>query len=123
MIWLSIELNVVIIVASIPFLRPLFTQPANPPAEHRRTRSWATSTIDSLVRVGKSSRTTLSRVDSQEDFIPSPALQMQCMSGMGIVVTTEVEVTTIEVDNAPHVHAALVGLLEGGIANPQLVQR
>lgn len=39
----------------------------------------------------------------------------------GIVVTREVQVS-YETKDAPNVHAALVGLLQGEIANPRLVR-
>ena len=41
----------------------------------------------------------------------------------GITVTREVHVTSIQTNDLPFVHAALVGLVQGEIANPKLAQR
>ena len=54
--------------------------------------------------------------------MPHQMQRYEMDSPYGIHVTTEVSVT-YEPSNAPFVHAALVGLIQGEIANPRLVQR
>ncbi|KAK4549419.1 hypothetical protein LTR36_006416 [Oleoguttula mirabilis] len=118
-IWLSVELNVVIIVASVPLLRPMFER------DRRRTGSaqlqkWDTSTTLSSIFSKKRARTNLSRVDSEENII-EPQGNQYPMERMGIQVTHEVTVTYQPSDQA-YVHAALVGLVQGEIANPRLAR-
>ncbi|KAK5679961.1 hypothetical protein LTS10_007909 [Elasticomyces elasticus] len=121
-IWISIELNVVIIVASLPLVRPMFVR-----SRHRRrleqTQKWNSgSTLGSFMSSKKGPRSNLARVDSEEEIMPQDSFQMQEVHGGAINVTREVTVT-YENTNQPFVHAALVGLIEGEIANPKLVQR
>ncbi|KAK4892412.1 hypothetical protein LTR27_009068 [Elasticomyces elasticus] len=124
-IWISIELNVVIIVASLPLVRPMFIR-----SRHRRrlhveqqTQKWeSNSTFGSFMSSKKGPRSNLARVDSEEEIMPQDSFQMQEVHGGAINVTREVTVT-YENTNQPFVHAALVGLIEGEIANPKLVQR
>ncbi|CAJ2508491.1 Uu.00g135170.m01.CDS01 [Anthostomella pinea] len=121
-IWLSIELNVVIIVSSIPLLRPLFRRTIQQRVERQHQQGWATSTFDSVF-----SKKGLSRVDSQEYIVRQhgshyPPIQMRGIGNNGITVTTEVSVTFQPTD-MPYVHAALVGLVQGEIANPRQAQR
>lgn len=120
-IWMSIELNVVIIVASIPFLRPLFGKQGGQGQLHP-ARRWQNSTLGSVLS-GKGTRTTLSRIDSEENIIEarSNAYPME-RQGQGLEVTREVTVT-YESSNLPFVHASLVGLIQGEIENPRLVRR
>ncbi|KAK4958022.1 hypothetical protein LTR10_004447 [Elasticomyces elasticus] len=124
-IWISIELNVVIIVSSLPLVRPMFVR-----SRHRRrlhveqqTQKWdSNSTFGSFMSSKKGPRSNLARVDSEEEIMPQDSFQMQEVHGGAINVTREVMVT-YENTNQPFVHAALVGLIEGEIANPKLVQR
>ena len=122
-IWLSVELNVVIVVSSIPFLRPLFQKSqkqANRQEKHRMVLR-ERRTRDNSPNFGsgfsnKLGRSTLSRVDSQENIIGSLPMET------GIHVTHEVSIT-YESSNVPYVHAALVGLVQGEIGNPRLARR
>lgn len=121
-IWMSIEFNIVIICASIPLLRPLFQ--ASPPTLHARTapieRRSAVSTVGSLSSKG-GNRSSLVRINSEDNMIERPA-DLYSLETLGIHVTTEVSVT-FQSNDLPHVHAALVGLIQGEIINPRLVQR
>jgi len=126
---LSVELNVVIITSSVPFLRPLFERKHNASAQlDRMQRQWDTSTVGSVFSKKSGARMNLSRVDSEENSIlpdsnhPSTeSIQMQQPSG-AIQVTQEVSVS-YETSDVPHVHAALVGLLQGEINNPRLARK
>ncbi|KAK1057140.1 hypothetical protein LTR12_001149 [Friedmanniomyces endolithicus] len=122
-IWISIELNVVIIVSSLPLMRPIFTRRRPCRAnEEQPTPNWGSSTTFGSFMAKKGARSTLARVDSEEAIIPQNAVPMQHLGGGGIHVTREISVT-YESSNQPFVHAALVGLIEGEIANPKLVRR
>jgi hypothetical protein len=117
-IWLSVELNTVLIVSSIPLIRPLFIRRHHQrlPPHHGRT-----STFDSVMSsISKKPRANLSRIDSEEEIMPQPMVPLEEM-GKGIKVTREVEVTYQSSDYA-FVHAALVGLVQGEIANPSLAR-
>lgn len=125
LIWVSVELNIVIIVASIPLLRPMFHRPQwtlKPEIQERveRVNEIAMGSVFSR----KSARSTAKEFStSSEENIFQHTHAMDTADGEpGIVVTTEVSVTyqPFEVD---FVHAALVGLVQGEIANPHLVQR
>ena len=59
---------------------------------------------------------------SSEDNIIAPRQQYEMTAMPAIQVTREV-VVTYEREDAPNVHAALVGLIQGEIANPRLVRR
>jgi len=144
-IWLSIELNVVMIVSSIPILRPLFqrTQHRADVTQLQQMNKWSTSTMNSVFSK-KGARSNLTRVDSQENIIEPQASQYPIpMEESGIHVTHEVSVS-YEPSNMPFVHAALVGLVssescilrsrtyadvmfllqvQGEIANPRLARR
>jgi len=122
-IWISIELNVVIIVSSLPLMRPIFTRRRPRRAtEEQPTPNWGSSTTFGSFIAKKGARSTLARVDSEEAIMPQNAVPMRDLGGGGINVTREVSVT-YESSNQPFVHAALVGLIEGEIANPKLVRR
>ncbi|RMY92661.1 hypothetical protein D0862_09429 [Hortaea werneckii] len=126
---LSVELNVVIITSSVPFLRPLFERKHNASAQlELMQRQWDTSTVGSVFSKKSGARTNLSRVDSEENSIlpdghhqSTESIQMQQPSG-AIQVTQEISVS-YETSDVPHVHAALVGLLQGEINNPRLVRK
>ncbi|KAK5124860.1 hypothetical protein LTR85_001050 [Meristemomyces frigidus] len=119
-IWLSIELNVVIIVASIPLLRPMFRR-SKPRTDVMQAQKWDTSTFSSVFSKGRA-RANLSRVDSEENIIEPQGNQYPMrMQAPGIQVTHEVSVTYQPSDQA-YVHAALVGLVQGEIANPKLAR-
>ncbi|KAK0941448.1 hypothetical protein LTR29_006982 [Friedmanniomyces endolithicus] len=122
-IWISIELNVVIIVSSLPLMRPIFTRRRPRRAtEEQPTPNWGSSTTFGSFMAKKGARSTLARVDSEEAIMPQNAVPMRDLGGGGINVTREISVT-YESSNQPFVHAALVGLIEGEIANPKLVRR
>ena len=61
-------------------------------------------------------------MSSQENIVPHLPNQYEMDHSQGITVTREVSVTYQTYD-APFVHASLVGLVQGEIANPQLVRR
>ena len=119
-IWMSIELNVVIVVASIPLLRSLFRHPSTITEQEVRT-SWDNSTVESYFSKKKRPYATQYSMESEENIV-SQDQHFEMETRPGIVVTREVEVT-YESSNAPFVHAALVGLVLGEIANPSLAQR
>ncbi|KAK5162881.1 uncharacterized protein LTR77_011138 [Saxophila tyrrhenica] len=122
-IWVSIELNVVIIVASIPILRVLFRRPRQPDEITARMR-WDTVTTGSVFskkKYRRGSKTHFS-ISSEENMVPQQQHELPALPGNGIHVTRDIEVT-YQPSDAPHVHAALVGLLQGEIANPKLVRR
>lgn len=119
-IWLAIELNVVIIVASIPLLRPLFHR-NNHRADVMQPQQWDMPTFNSVFSKGRA-RANLSRVDSEEHIIELQSKEHPTETeGPGIQVTREVTVTYQPSDQA-YVHAALVGLIQGEIANPRLAR-
>lgn len=73
----------------------------------------------------KKPKATLSRVDSEEKMIDPQADRYSYTAKdfhSGITITQEVSVS-YESNNFPFVHAALVGLIQGEIANPKLVKR
>ncbi|KAK0286905.1 hypothetical protein LTR35_004374 [Friedmanniomyces endolithicus] len=122
-IWISIELNVVIIVSSLPLMRPIFTRRRPRRAtEDQPTPIWGSSTTFGSFMAKKGARSTLARVDSEEAIMPQNAVPMRDLGAGGINVTREISVT-YESSNQPFVHAALVGLIEGEIANPKLARR
>jgi hypothetical protein len=89
-------------------------------------QKWDVSTIGSMFS-NKGGRTTLSRVDSEENIIApmtshETPIELRSHDDQGITITHEVEVT-YEPSNMPFVHAALVGLVHGEITNPKLVRR
>ena len=124
-IWISIELNVVIIVSSIPLLRPLFRRRRRQQLDQADPASrWDSVTLGSVLsRKGPhAGATQLSSISSEENVLapyqqPFPDVNQSA----GITVTTEVSVT-YQPNNAPFVHAALVGLVQGEIANPSLAR-
>lgn len=125
MIWLSVELNVVIIVSSIPLLRPMFRRNHQRRPDAQQMQRWDSSTIGSVFSK-KGVRTNLARVDSEENIIQSPqghhnSMRLPELEDPGITVMTEVSVT-YQTSDMPFVHAALVGLVQGEIANPRLAR-
>ena len=54
--------------------------------------------------------------------MPQHHIPLHDLEPSGIMVTSEVSIT-YESSDSPYVHAALVGLVQGEIANPGLVQR
>ncbi|KAF2772411.1 hypothetical protein EJ03DRAFT_203606 [Teratosphaeria nubilosa] len=121
-VWIVVELNVVIIISSIPLLRPLFKR--NPrKLEAHVMRKWEISTSNSIFsKIG--AKETLSQVDSEEENLTErpTSTPIGGSSDAAIHITQEVEVT-YEPSNLPFVHAALVGLVQGEIQNPKLVKR
>ena len=110
-----------IIVASIPLLRPLFRRRQRL-AEADTPAKWDTTTFGSVFsKRGTRATTTKFSTSSEENIMPQRMEQYE-MEAPGITVTTEVSVTYQPAD-APFVHAALVGLIQGEIANPRLVRR
>ncbi|KAH9827507.1 hypothetical protein Tdes44962_MAKER09686 [Teratosphaeria destructans] len=121
-VWIVFELNVVIIISSIPLLRPLFKRKPRTPEAHVM-RNWEISTSNSIFsKIG--AKETLSRVDSEEETLTErpTSTPLGGSSYAAIHVTQEVEIT-YEPSNLPFVHAALVGLVQGEILNPKLVKR
>ncbi|KAL9067258.1 MAG: hypothetical protein Q9157_006879 [Trypethelium eluteriae] len=126
-IWISIELNVVMITATIPLLRPLFRRDVFPFGRRPRDDSgtmlssmtslprkgWENITMDSMLSKKDRFRSQISEVHSSastEDIQPSREIQ----NPFGITRTMEVQIT-YEANDKPHVHAALVGLCPGVI--------
>ncbi|KAK3673982.1 hypothetical protein LTR78_006184 [Recurvomyces mirabilis] len=126
-IWITIELNVVIIVASIPLMRPLFIKStAQPrrlriPSQPPRSSLWSKSHSGHTSYSQKGLEAITIRPESQENIVPQHHIPLHDLEPSGIVVTSEVSIT-YESSNSPYVHAALVGLVQGEIANPGLVQ-
>lgn len=125
-IWIEIELNIVIVVASIPLLRPIIARFDK--RRHRlpdeRSPGWDTATFSSVYSKGKSkSRMTAVSTSSEENIVPQSfeAFNME-HPAHGIRVTQEVSVT-YQPSDVQFVHAAIVGLVQGEIANPRLVHR
>jgi len=128
-VWISVELNTVIVVASVPILRPLFrrnglariSRPHPSIQEHARPREEAYRALeggphDSVTSYNmeafKSMATTRpeSTMSSQEILIESSSYGAGALGG--ITKTVEVEVSRTSKDRA-FVHAALVGLPMG----------
>ncbi|TKA72549.1 hypothetical protein B0A55_07756 [Friedmanniomyces simplex] len=120
-IWISIELNVVMIGSSIPLVRPLFVRSGRRRAAQQKLQKWDRSTLGSFMS-RKGPRANLSRVDSAERIMSQCPIPMENLEESGIQVTREVMITYENTDR-PFVHAALVGLVDGGIANPNLIPR
>ena len=121
-IWISVELNVVITVTSIPLIRALFQRRKPPSSEQESPTKWETRSLSSAFSVkGLSSGAAAMSISSQENIVPHlPEYEME--ETHGITVVREVSVT-YQPMNAPFVHAALVGLVEGEIADSQSVRR
>ena len=121
-IWISVELNVVITVTSIPLVRALFQRRKPPSSEQESPTKWETRSLSSAFSVkGLSSGAAAMSISSQENIVPHlPEYEME--ETHGITVVREVSVT-YQPMNAPFVHAALVGLVEGEIADSQSVRR
>ena len=125
-IWISIELNVVMITATIPLLRPLFRRGMfsfrrRPHTETGTVLSsmtslprkgWENITMDSMHSKKDKTRIQSNEFSSSshEDILESSTHELQ----YGITRTVEVEIT-YETNDKPHVHAALVGLCPGVI--------
>jgi len=115
---------VVIIASSVPLLRPLF---------HRRrqripdegSEGWDAITLNSVFSKSKfRERSTALQSPSQENIVPHSTHAGHVANGQqpGITVTREVAVT-VETTDVQFVHAALVGLVQGELANPQMLAR
>jgi hypothetical protein len=118
-----VELNVVIIVTSIPLIRPLFKRRKRQLIEPENTKWDDTITLNSAYSIkGARSRAAPMSISSQENIVPHLPDQYEMDHKQGITVTREVSVT-YQTHDTPFVHASLVGLVQGEIANPQLVQR
>lgn len=124
-IWICIELNVVIIVSSLPLLRPLLGLFSK--KRHRlpdeASPGWDTETYGSVFSKKSKSRarTMAMSTSSEENIVPHDS-QIFAMEPTGIMVTHEVSVS-YQPSDVQFVHAALVGLVQGEIANPKLVPR
>ncbi|GIZ39126.1 hypothetical protein CKM354_000251700 [Cercospora kikuchii] len=134
---LSVELNVVIITASLPFLRPLVpkkwqTRQQPLPALHdipihQRTRQGHIPLSSGYTSKNHSRTNTIEMTSPISPTSPNAMGFQPAASGNwvlrsdhgAITVTTEVEVTYEKME-APFVHAALVGLIQGEIMNPRL---
>lgn len=120
-IWVSVELNVVIVTASIPLLRPLFKR--KPKEDIRQPSGLVVVQLGSVMSSGKDGsrvhtprHTSTSSLDNIVHYDDTSGVD-----SAGITVTREVQVS-YENKDAPHVHAALVGLVQGEIANPRLAR-
>ena len=135
-IWVSVELNVVIITASIPLLRPLFHRPrlptsrpatqddlqTSPPSWRSHIQLGSAYTTKNNSRIQVHEHSTQSESVSSLDAIFGATSMKTGEGGDGITVTREVQVRYEKAD-APFVHAALVGLVQGEMANPRLARR
>lgn len=115
-IWISVELNIVMVAASIPILRPLFTRGGlsrlarRPQMSARETRSPSTgSSIAMSKQRPRVATRHLSSTSSQEDILARDPNDSFGEESVGITRTVEVSVTYAPND-ATWVHAALVGL-------------
>ncbi|KAF2172908.1 hypothetical protein M409DRAFT_16863 [Zasmidium cellare ATCC 36951] len=120
-IWVSVELNIVIVTASIPLLRPLFKSKkrheGRPPNELGDVHLGSVTSFGKNVsRMHTPQHTSTSSLDNIVHYDDTAGVD-----SAGIVVTREVQVS-YETKDAPNVHAALVGLLQGEIANPRLAR-
>ena len=124
-IWISVELNVVMITATIPLLRPLFRREMFPfgrrPLATNASmlssmtsiprKGWQNITMDSML-----SKKDKSRIDSRELSLSTSHEEIlksrENQEHYGITRTVEVQIT-YETNDKPHVHAALVGLCPG----------
>jgi len=123
-VWCSIEYNLLIVCASVPLIRPLFQrrgrqhpyiQPEYIPEEHELSTK---PSNEKKYRV----KSAASSVGSEEYIMPTSS-RVNTLPPMGSISrTVEVQVS-YESANAPVVHAALVGLLQGEMMNPELVRR
>lgn len=123
-IWIEIELNIVIVVSSVPLLRPLLNlfRKKHQRLPDENTSGWDTTTFSSVFSKGKSkSRMTALSTSSEENIVPHTP-EVFSMQQPGITVTHEVTVT-YQPSDVQFVHAALVGLVQGEIANPRLAHR
>ena len=122
---MSTELNIVMITATIPLLRPLFRRQKRRLGSVRESDQpqWDTVTLNSFFskKAGARSNGMYLSNSSQENIVPAP-IQEPEPEPDGITVTREVSVS-YQPSNVPFVHASLVGLIQGEIANPRLVRR
>ncbi|KAK3069041.1 hypothetical protein LTR53_012936 [Teratosphaeriaceae sp. CCFEE 6253] len=123
-IWISVELNTVIVVSSLPFLRKLFVRDRQHRAEQQQQQisKWDVSSFSSYLSK-RGARANLTRVGSEEEIMPQPPVPMQSMDNKGIQVTREVTVSYQSASQHAFVHAALVGLIQGELDHPQLARR
>ena len=110
MIWVSIESNVVIVVASVPLLRPLFNGLRNRMmgklAKHGSvTDKFGDISLTSMVSRKGAKSTHFPKSSSQEHIAPQ-------QDPFTITQTMEVSVTTTPVRDVTLVHAALIGLVD-----------
>ena len=116
MTWVSVELNVVLTVTSVPLLRPLAEETRRRTAKLLNKTREAQEPWDDTVSLRSMSKdgdktgagvdvSALGSQSSQENF----AAQQDPFS---ITRTVEVSVSHSE-NNAPILHAALVGLVQG----------
>lgn len=109
---MSIELNVVIMVASIPLLRPIFHgilyRVLGSLAKHGPVQEkFESISLGSILSKSKGRTTEIPSSSSQEHIAPQ-------QDPFTITQTVEVEVTTGPNHNITMVHAALVGLVDDG---------
>lgn len=112
-IGMSVELNIVMIVSSVPFLRPLFHSNGAP---HQSRFEMGSIFSKGGTRTGMSELSQPG--ESQENLTPTNKHASGSGSfgaSAGITVTHEVSVT-YGAQDAPFVHAALVGLVQGEIS-------
>lgn len=126
-IWASIEFNLLIICASAPILRTLF-QRRRPKhiysTEGVMQEEHELSTKESNDDKGGGKSAISSVNGSQENIVPQRprTTALSAMDGINRTRTVEVQVSFEHVE-APKVHAALVGLMQGEELNPHLAKR
>ena len=98
-IWLSVELNIVMIASSIPLLRPLFRRNSKQSQNRHEMKRWDSGTVGSVM--SRKSPHTITARESEENIIEQPS---SLQPRHAIQVTREVTVT-YETSDAPFVHA------------------
>lgn len=125
---LAVELNIVIISASLALLRPLFKRrlrnaqhlmPAQPKPWNSHIPLSSALTTKNHSRTNTAEVCSLDGIVSHDDHLASRFYE--CPGSPGVLVTTEVQISYESLD-IPHVHAALVGLIQGERANPALTR-
>lgn len=115
---MAVELNIVIIAASVPFLRPLFRRKPprlDLPGLHQVPPPLTWNSHIPLSSGFTSKNHSRTNTVTEEELGVLPGTQGTAWAGEveGVItVTTEVEVTYQRME-APYVHAALVGLIQG----------
>lgn len=117
--WISVELNVVMTVASVPLLRPLLKGASNrlrgTLAKHGSVQEkFESISLGSIISKNKQSRSRVANlgISSSEEHIAPHIGPFG-----GIIQTVEVEISSTPSANRAFVHAALVGLVHDDTSN------